>query len=418
MLRSCVKPNTISNAANVATTSRSFKLDSMIQRIMCGLPGDRLSSFCALRLLRRLRVPVRLLADPVRALLQSQRLRAGVRQGVWPELRDFDQLQRLLQFLSLTSPADSNIAHAASVVLELLRVRLLPAGLGDHQHVLVAALADTGLLAHLVHRRAVRPLHGGPPPLRVARGSNLRLCLHGDARARLFTAVEPNRGLEELPALPLLGVLTQEPDVPVVVLCEEGDLRLRQLAIFVVHIPDHDRTHAADHLGQVGDDGHQATRHGLPIVLDGGPRIDEPRSRLQGEPFVVDAGRAIVEALRVEVPDLLVLRHHRAAGQAETRERDEEAQLQARSNDPAHHGWDPPCRRTPGLEPRALITGSAAPGNSDKWRNPLNPSRRTLSNLWVSIRYRARGAVPEITRSRNSTRQAAALWNQPVWSDS
>src|SRR5256885_5223192 len=227
MLRSCVKPNTISNAANVATTSRSFKLDSMIQRIIEDLPGDPagspvvvscLSRSRVLPLLGRWRVLVRLLADPVRALLQRQRLRAGVRQGVWPELRDFDQFQRLLQFLSLTAPADSNIAYAASVVLELLGVRLLPAGLGDYQDVLVAALADTGLLAHLVHRRAVRPLHGGPPPPRVARGSNLRLCLPCGAPARLFTAAEPNPGLEELPALPLLGVLTQEPDVPVVVL--------------------------------------------------------------------------------------------------------------------------------------------------------------------------------------------------------
>src|SRR5256884_2308971 len=307
----------------------------------------------------------------------------------------------------------NTIANAAGVVLELLGVRLLPAGLGDHQNVVVAALANTRLLAHLVHRRAVRPLHGGPPPLGVARRSNRWLGLHGDSGSRIFTAVEPRGRLQEFPRLPFFWVLTQEPDVPVVVLCEEGDLRLRQLAILVVHIPDNDRSHAVDDLGQVGDDGPQATRHGLPIVLDGGPRIDEPRSRLQGEPFVVDAGRAIVEALRVDVPDLLVLRHHRAAGQAETRERDKEAQLQARPNDPAHHGLDPPCRGTPGLEPRALVTGSAAPGNSDKWRNPLNPSRRTLSNLWVSIRCRARGVVPEIARSRNSTRQAGALWDQP-----
>src|SRR5213076_401241 len=34
MVRSCVKPNTISNAATVATTTRSFRLDPMIQRIM------------------------------------------------------------------------------------------------------------------------------------------------------------------------------------------------------------------------------------------------------------------------------------------------------------------------------------------------------------------------------------------------
>src|SRR5436190_8243781 len=171
MLRSWVKPNTISNAANVATTSRSFKLDSMIQRIIEDLPGDpvgsplvvsRLSRSRVLPLLGRWRVLVRLLAEPVRSLVQRQRLRAGLRPGVWPELRDFDQLQRLFQFLSLTAPAHSNVAHAAGVVLELLRVRLLPAGLGDHHDVLVAALADTGFRPILVTGPASRHFHAGP----------------------------------------------------------------------------------------------------------------------------------------------------------------------------------------------------------------------------------------------------------------
>src|SRR2546422_5144880 len=76
--------------------------------------------------------------------------------------------------------------------------------------------------------------------LGVARRSNHWLGLHGDSRSRIFTAVEPGRRLHELPGLPFLGVLTQEPDVAVVVLCEEGDLRLRQPAVFVVHIPDND----------------------------------------------------------------------------------------------------------------------------------------------------------------------------------
>src|SRR5437867_11857770 len=177
--------------------------------------------------LRRWRVRVHLLADLVSALIQLQRLRAGLRQSLWVELHDLDQLQRLFQFFALTSPADPNIADAASVVLELLGVRLLLAGLGDHQNVVVAALANTGLLAHLVHRRAVRPLDSGPPPLGVAGRSKLWLGLHGDSRSRAFTAVEPGRSLQEFPGLPFLGVLTQEPDVPVVILCEEGDLRLR-----------------------------------------------------------------------------------------------------------------------------------------------------------------------------------------------
>src|SRR5437764_13872758 len=159
MLRSCVKPNTMSSAANVATTSRSFKLDPMIQRIMGGLPGDRLSSFCVPRLLRRWRVPVRLLAEPVRALLQRQRLRAGVRQGVRPELRDLDQLQRLLQFLSLPSPADWIIGHAEREVIEVIGVRLLPPGLGYNQYVIFVLRADTGLPAVMCHACDAYTLH-------------------------------------------------------------------------------------------------------------------------------------------------------------------------------------------------------------------------------------------------------------------
>src|SRR5204863_3221648 len=287
--------------------------------------------------LRRWRVRVHLLADLVSALIELQRLRAGLRQSLWVELHDLDQLQRLFQFFSLASPADANIADAASVVLELLGVRLLLAGLGDHQDVLVAALANAGLLAHLVHRRAVCPPHGGPPPLGVAGRSNLWLGLHGDPRSRVFAAVEPGRRLHELPGLPFLGVLTQEPDVPVVVLREEGDLRLRQLAILVIHIPDNGRTHAVDDLGQVGDGGHQAAMHGLAVVLDGGPRIDEPRSGLQREPFVVDTDRTTVEALRVECLELLVLRQHDATRQPDAYESDKQAKRQPRPNDPGRH---------------------------------------------------------------------------------
>src|SRR5216117_3629918 len=117
--------------------------------------------------LRRWRVRVHLLADLVSALIELQRLRAGLRQSLWIELHDLDQLQRLFRFFSLASPADSNIADAASVVLQVLGVRLLQAGLGDHQNVLVAALANAGLLAHLVHHGAIRPVDLRPPPLGV-----------------------------------------------------------------------------------------------------------------------------------------------------------------------------------------------------------------------------------------------------------
>src|SRR5204862_4359568 len=98
----------------------------------------------------------------------------GLRQSLWIELHDLDQLQRLFRFFSLASPADSNIADTASVVLQVLGVRLLPAGLGDHQDVLVAALANTGLLAYLVHHGAIRPVDLRPLPLGVTGCSTLR----------------------------------------------------------------------------------------------------------------------------------------------------------------------------------------------------------------------------------------------------
>src|SRR5438046_799853 len=65
--------------------------------------------------LRRWRVRVHLLADLVSALIELQRLRAGLRQSLWVELHDLDQLQRLFQFFSLASPADANTPPAEAM---------------------------------------------------------------------------------------------------------------------------------------------------------------------------------------------------------------------------------------------------------------------------------------------------------------
>ncbi len=180
---------------------------------------------------------------------------------------------------TFTSPADSNIAHAGGVVFELEDARLIQAGLGDHQHVLVAVHRDTALLAHLVHLPVVRPLNRGPPALKVTGGPRLRLGLHLDPCFRIFEAGDPGWGLDELPVLVLLRVLAQVPDVAVVVLGVEGDLRLHQLVIAVIRNPGHDRVHARDLLGQVGDGELNAMRNAL-ALLNGDPLEDPLCPRL------------------------------------------------------------------------------------------------------------------------------------------
>src|SRR5204862_7920275 len=90
-------------------------------------------------------------------------------------------------------------------------------------------------------------------------------------------------------------------------------------------------------LGHVVAGGPTAQRPGRPFVLGGGPRIDEPRSGLQREPFVVDTDRTTVEALRVECLELLVLRQHDATRQPDAYESDKQAKRQPRPNDPGRH---------------------------------------------------------------------------------
>ena len=56
--------------------------------------------------------------------------------------------------------------------------------------------------------------------------------------------MDPSWGLDELPLLVFLWVLTHAPDVAVVILREEGEPCLHQLVRTVVHIPSNDRAHA------------------------------------------------------------------------------------------------------------------------------------------------------------------------------
>jgi hypothetical protein len=76
-------------------------------------------------------------------------------------------------------------------------------------------------------------------------------------------------------------VLTQVPDIAVVVLCIEGDLLFHHLVIAVIHNPGDDGGHTRDFLGQVGDGEHDAMGNAL-IILDGDPLVDPLGPRLQG----------------------------------------------------------------------------------------------------------------------------------------
>src|SRR5213593_2596301 len=286
------------------------------------------SSLGARQVLRGRRGAIHVLADAIGALLQFQRRRTGLGQGLRADLRrELGQLEDLLKLFALTSPADSNLADAARVVLELLRVRLGLAGLGHDQNVVEAAKRDAGLLAHLVHLATVGPEDRGGPPLGVAGGVELGHRSHHDPRSRFVQSMDPGRGPDHPPVEVFLGVLPEGPDGAVLVLSVERELRLVQLAFLVVLDPDHDSAHAIEELGQISDDGDQTMGDALSL-LGGRPFVDPSHSRLQREPRVVDRGRTL-EVVAVEVLELLfgsigLLCHRDAAGQHETTRREQD----------------------------------------------------------------------------------------------
>ena len=139
--------------------------------------------------------------------------------------------------------------------------------------------------------------------------------------------MDPGRRPDHPSVEVFLGVLSETPDVAVLVLGEERELCLIQLAFFVVLDPEHDRAHAVDDLGQIGDDGDQTMGDAL-APLGGRPSVHPPHSHLQREPRVVDSGRT-VEVVPVEVLELLfgsigLLRNRDAAGQHETTRREQD----------------------------------------------------------------------------------------------
>src|SRR6267378_5791443 len=205
----------------------------------------------------------------VGALLYVQRLGAGLGQCIGGELHDLGQLKGLSQLFALSPPPDFDVAHTGCVVLELLGVRAFTlAALHDHQNILVAAGRDTDLLTCFFYRCAISPVERRRRiTLRVAGGPRPRVCLHHDSRTRAIHAGDPGATALEVPLFVYFNQLTQQPDVAVLVLREENDLRFRHLAVLGVDIPHNDRTHAVDDLGEVGHGLHHASRNALLVLL-------------------------------------------------------------------------------------------------------------------------------------------------------
>jgi hypothetical protein len=95
------------------------------------------------------------------------------------------------------------------------------------------------------------------------------LAEHVDAAVGAVRAPDPGaRCSGERPVLVLLRVLAEVPHVALVVLGEEGELLLLQLAFEEVPVPGHHGLDPVDHLGQVGDGESDAVRLALPVLHD------------------------------------------------------------------------------------------------------------------------------------------------------
>jgi hypothetical protein len=251
------------------------------------------------------RVGVDVLGVEAGPLVELEGLDAHLGELFGVELLVADQLHELL--VAAAARADAHHADPGRVVLEGVGVGLLEAPLVDDQHVLVAAGVHLGLDAHLVHLGPVGVAHPRLEALDEHRAADLRVARHQDSGPRAVDAVDPGRRQGELAVLVLLGVLAHQPDVPVVVLGEEGDLRFLELAVREVAVPDHHGVDAANLLGEVGDDEDDAVALLLARLVHRVAVPDEPRSRGEGIPLVVDL-RGLRELRGVELlPALLLL---------------------------------------------------------------------------------------------------------------
>lgn len=173
------------------------------------------------------------------------------------------------------------------------QVRLL-----DDHDVVEAVGGDADGLVVLDHQALVLEVDVGGETLQIRVGSRLRVGLHGYSGLGVRLTGDPGvGGTEELVGVgvELLGILTEGPDVAVVVLGEEGELRFLQCVVAEVPVPHDHGPDPVDHLGEVGD----GELH--PVgPLGCGALQDELRPGLEGQVPVVDVGRA-VEIVGVEL---------------------------------------------------------------------------------------------------------------------
>ena len=236
------------------------------------------------------RAPVDALARPVRACLQLQSLPASLRHGARAQTLERDEYEGLLAVLVRTRPADAHVADAGGVVLQLVLARLVGVELVDEQDVGEAARGDARPVADLEHAGAIGEAHGRAEPERIARSSRAGRRLHRDAGLRPVDAMDPGRRLDDLAVLIGLRVLAELPDIAGVVLREEGDLGLDELARAEVPVPHHDRAHPVDRLRQVGDRRDEAMADRL-RPLDRPSPVGELHAGMQRLPRVVDDRR-------------------------------------------------------------------------------------------------------------------------------
>src|SRR4029077_17718106 len=121
---------------------------------------------------------------------------------------------------------DADVADALRVVLELVCVRLVPLELARHEGVVEAAEGNAGVVPRLERLRTVDPADRRPEALRVVRRAQLGRRLHGDAGLGALDAGDPRRRPGDLAVLDLLGVLSEVPDVAVIVLSKERQFAL------------------------------------------------------------------------------------------------------------------------------------------------------------------------------------------------
>ena len=256
------------------------------------------------------------LVDRGAASVLLERLPVNLGQGLRAQMGDAAQHQRLA--FRIVECAHLDDAHVLRIGLDLdVAAAIERRPFSDHQPFLVApggpayrrrrrpdailvialaavivvpVVAVVGLLGFLEGHAAIPEVVFGRDGLQVAH-SQADVILHDDRALRVLDAVDPRvLGPEQDALLVILGVLAEIPDVAVIVLREERQLRLLQVALVDVAVPDHHAGNAADVLAEIRDreDHVVGQRRAVPVHHAG---VDELIPRGDRIPLVVDPVR-------------------------------------------------------------------------------------------------------------------------------